>query len=85
MTFYEAALQVLSSAEHPLTAREIANRALEEGLIVTHGRTPNATMASVLYRRLSLDGRLVKLDTPGETRAVRGSVRWALREYSHPS
>jgi hypothetical protein len=78
LTYREAALEVLRSARRPLTAREITDRALERGLIVPHGRTPLATMQATLYRSVRDDARLVKLDTPGVTRAVRGSVRWTV-------
>jgi hypothetical protein len=79
MTYYEAALQILSSARHPLSTREITDRAVKRGLVVPRGATPQATMAAVLYSRLGSDNRLVKIDTPGNGRAMRGSVRWALR------
>jgi len=85
MTFYEAAIRILSSARSPLTSREITNRAIEQGLVVTRGQTPHATMAALLYKRLGVDLRLVKLDTPGGSRAKRGSVRWALREQERAS
>jgi hypothetical protein len=79
MTYYDAALQVLSSAQHPLTCREITERALEEGLVIPRGRTPHASMAAELYKHLGIDARLVKIDVPGTKRAMRGSVRWKLR------
>jgi hypothetical protein len=80
MTFYEAALQVLKSSSEPLTSQEITKRALERGLVVSHGKTPEATMAAGLYRRLGTDPQLVKTEDRGPTRAKRGSVHWALRE-----
>jgi len=79
MTYYEAALQVLRSVGHPLTSREITDRALERGLIAPRGKTPHATMAAVLYVRIRNDPELVKLDAPGNGQAKRGSVRWTLR------
>ena len=75
MTWFEAALQVLRSAEHPLTAQEITDRALEAGLITTRGKTPHASMSARLYELGSNDAQLVKLETPGNGRAKRGSVR----------
>jgi hypothetical protein len=80
MTFLEAAIQVLRSSRRPLTTREVTERALEAGLIDTHGKTPNATMAAVLYRALHTDGELIKIDGPGNGRAKRGSVRWAAQK-----
>ncbi len=77
MTFLEAAIQILRSSQRPLTTREITERALEAGLINTHGKTPNRTMGAVLYRALHTDGELVKTADPGTGRAKPGSVRWA--------
>jgi hypothetical protein len=79
MTYYEAALQVLRSARHPLTTREITDQAIKRGLITTHGKTPHVTMGSKLYVNVRRDPVLVKLQAPGNTRAKRGSVRWTLR------
>jgi hypothetical protein len=80
MTFYEAALRILKSSRKPLSTREITERALERGLIVSHGKTPEASMAAVLYGRLGTDTQLVKIEDHGPTRAKRGTVRWRMRE-----
>jgi hypothetical protein len=80
MTHYEAALQVLKSARRPLTIREITQRAIERGLLTSRSKTPHASMSAALYTRLGKDPRLVKLETPTKARALRGSVRWTLRE-----
>jgi hypothetical protein len=80
MTFYEAALQILKSSRKPLTCEEITERALERGLIVSRGKTPAATMAAELYKRLGTDPQLVKTEDRGAIRARPGSVRWILRE-----
>lgn len=77
MTFLEAAIQILRSSRRPLTTREITERALDAGLINTHGKTPDRTMGAVLYRALHTDGGLEKIDDPGSKRAKPGSVRWA--------
>jgi len=82
MTYYEAALQVLRSVRHPLTTREITDRAIEEGLITPHGRTPHATMSAKLHLKSRNNPELVKLAVPGNGRSKRGSVRWALRDTS---
>jgi hypothetical protein len=79
MTYYEAALQVLRFAGHPLTTREITDRALEQGLIKPHGKTPHATMSAKLYLRARNDQQLVKLETRENGRTKGGSVRWTLR------
>lgn len=80
MTYYEAALKILESAQQPLTTQEVTDRAISQGLVVPHGKTPVATMSAVLYEHLGIDGRLVKSATSGPTRAKRGTVRWALRK-----
>jgi hypothetical protein len=79
MTYYEAAVQVLGTTRHPLTAREITDQAIERGLIKPRGKTPEQTMAAELYTRLPKDPQLVKLEVPAKTRAKRNSVRWTLR------
>jgi hypothetical protein len=79
MTYYEAALQVLMSAERPLTIREITDRAVERGLVTPVGKTPHRTMGARLYTRFRNDPELIKLEDPGNGRAKRGSVRWTLR------
>jgi HB1, ASXL, restriction endonuclease HTH domain len=77
-TYYEAAIQVLRSAQHPLTAREITTHAIENGLITPVGRTPDATMSAVLYVHARKDTTFTKIEEPGNGRAKRGSVRWML-------
>jgi hypothetical protein len=77
MTFREAAIQILRTSRKPLTTREITERALEAGLISTHGQTPDKTMGAALYRALHADGDLVKIGDPGNKRAKPGSVRWS--------
>jgi HB1, ASXL, restriction endonuclease HTH domain len=79
MTYYEAALQVLRSAGHPMSTREITDLAIAKGLISPRGKTPHSTMAARLYLRSRNDSELVKLETPGKRRAKRDSVRWTLR------
>ncbi|MCI0578977.1 MAG: restriction endonuclease [Chloroflexi bacterium] len=49
MNFLDAAYQVLQQAQEPLHFTEIARRALAQQLIITEGRTPDATMGSRLY------------------------------------
>jgi hypothetical protein len=83
MTFLEAALQILRSSRTPLTTQEITDRALQLELIETRGKTPSATMSSVLYKAVHSDGELVKLEDLGAVRAKRGSVRWTTRRAAH--
>jgi restriction system protein len=80
MNYYEAALKVLEAAEHPLSAKEITDRALTAGLITTHGKTPERTMSAALYGQLGTDSSLVKDATAGSVRAKRGTVRWTLKK-----
>jgi hypothetical protein len=80
MTYYEAALLVLRSARHPLTAQEITDRALERKLIVSRGKTPWATMSAMLYRRVGNDAELVKVGARANVRAKPGTVRWTVRK-----
>jgi restriction system protein len=56
MTFLEAAEQVLAEAGEALHFREIARRAIEAGLIVSDGATPEVSMGSMLYVRTSTEG-----------------------------
>jgi hypothetical protein len=81
MTYAEAAIAVLKLRRHPLTTREITEVALQRGLIRPTGKTPEATMAAVLYQivRDASDPQVVKVFSPGPTRAARGSVRWTLK------
>lgn len=79
MTYAEAAVEVLRTARAPLTVKEIVERAQAKGLLTPKGRTPEATMSAVLYRKLRRDSAFVKIAEPGNARAVRGSVRSTLR------
>jgi hypothetical protein len=82
MTYYEAALEVLRSARHPLSTREIMDRAIERGLIAPRGKTPLRTMESKLYLHVRSDPTLVKLEAQGNGRAAPRSVRWTLRSVA---
>ena len=78
MTFLEAAEEVLRTAQRPLSAHEITEIAVSRGLLTSTGKTPEATMSARLYGAPS-DGPFRREYKPGRQRAVRGSVRWALR------
>lgn len=75
MTFLEAAQEVLQRSRKPLTAREITDIALRQGLLHTHGKTPDATMSAALYGA-PRDGPILRQFSPGRQRAARDSVRW---------
>jgi restriction system protein len=49
MNVKQAAMQVLQEAGQPLTAQEIAHRALDKSLWKTTGKTPDATVAALIY------------------------------------
>jgi restriction system protein len=49
MQFKDAAYVILKKAGQPVHYKEIAARAMETGLLETLGRTPEATMGSLLY------------------------------------
>jgi HB1, ASXL, restriction endonuclease HTH domain len=85
MTYYQAAVKVLRSAQRPLTTREVADRALTQGLITPVGKRPHATMGAVLTRRAQTDPELVRIDERASNRAKRGSVRWTLRKATAAS
>ncbi|HEY5182203.1 MAG TPA: winged helix-turn-helix domain-containing protein [Dermatophilaceae bacterium] len=78
MTYLEAALRVLRDEGRPLGTRELTDLAIARGLIVPVGKTPDASMATVLYAELQRGAMIRKLEMPGPTRAARGTVRWVL-------
>jgi len=49
MSFKEAAYEILTKTDEPLSANEIVEIALQEGLLSTEGQTPEATMGAQLY------------------------------------
>ena len=49
LSFKEVAAQILKSANEPLSAKEIVELAIQEGILSTEGQTPEATMAAQLY------------------------------------
>jgi hypothetical protein len=79
MTYLDAAVRILSAAKRPMTTREITERAVARGFIAPEGKTPEATMSAVLYRRVKSEEGLVKIATPGASRAQRGTVRWMVQ------
>jgi hypothetical protein len=80
-SFLAAAQAVLQASGRPMTTQEITEEALRRGLIETVGKTPLATMRAQLYGAAQRENAtIVRPSEEGETRARRGSVRWALRE-----
>ncbi|MCB9150898.1 MAG: restriction endonuclease [Caldilineaceae bacterium] len=94
MTYLEAAYQILLAAKEPLHYADVAQRALDRGLIMPTGRTPTATMGSRLYTdtlkeetRFGRVGRGVfELAQPqasgidGQVRVLNGATRQRLRD-----
>jgi hypothetical protein len=81
-TFLEAAAAVLKPARRPLTASEITAAAAREGLLRgSAGKSPERTMSSALYMDVlhNSASRFVRLAKMGRMRAVRNSVKWALK------
>lgn len=94
MTYLEAAYQILSVAKEPLHYADIAQRALDRGLITPTGRTPTATMGSRLYTdTLKEETRFVRVGRgvfelahaqaggiDGQVRVLNEATRLRLRE-----
>ena len=81
-TFLEAAAVILSRAKEPLSGKEITARALALGLLQdSEGKTPERTMTSALYMDVGHNSasRFRRIAKAGPIRAVRNSVKWALR------
>src|ERR687885_757324 len=55
MTYMQAALTILAYADRPLTIGEITAVAVAQELGRPRGKTPDRTMASILYRLLATD------------------------------
>jgi hypothetical protein len=81
MSFLDAAIIILKETQREMTAKELADVALQRGLVTSAGKTPDATLAAQLYVRVreQSGGPLRKVAGPGASRARRGSVRWAWR------
>jgi hypothetical protein len=46
MTFLEAAIEVLTICQHPMTSDETTEEALRRGLLASSGKTPGATLSA---------------------------------------
>lgn len=85
MTFLDAAIAVLSKADRPLAAEEIVRLALEQRLLTSRGKTPEATMSAALYLEARLENaRVHKVAEPGRLRARRDSVCWTIAPTRRP-
>ena len=56
MNFKKAAYNILKKEKKPLSAKEITQAALKEGLITSHGKTPNMTVSAVIYTNIKQKG-----------------------------
>ncbi len=65
MSFSNAANEILKNSKTPLTPTEIADKAIQKGLIITQSKRPGATMAG----RLWFDKRFTSA----------GSGKWTLK------
>jgi len=66
MQFKDAAYVILTESGRPLHYREITTKALEKNLLETAGRTPESTMAALLYMdTLNSESRFIRGKRPG--------------------
>lgn len=74
LSFTEAAYEILNKKGYALTANEISQAALSQGLISTSGKTPSATMGARLYMDIKQKG--------DESRFVKeGRGKFGLRKW----
>ena len=87
MSYVTAAIEVLRSEGHPLSAEQIIELIIKSRLISPTGQTPGKTLEAALYvgARDNPDFPVERLAKSGPKRAIRGSVKWALREWSQKS
>jgi hypothetical protein len=79
MKFLQAGMAVLAQKRRPMSAREVVEVALEQGLLKTRGSTPAATMSAAFYREnVRPDSRVRKIAEAGPIRARAGTVQWEL-------
>jgi hypothetical protein len=49
LSFKEAAISILGQSQTPMSAEDIVDAAMAQGILHTDGKTPAATMAAQLY------------------------------------
>lgn len=74
LSYKAAAIRVLQGAVQPLHYREIARRAIEQGLINPQGLTPDATMGAQIYTDLQRQGGESAFRREG--RGIFGLAEW---------
>lgn len=57
MNFKEAAYHILRKEKKPVSAEQITTLALQEGLITSQGKTPEATMGAIIYADIKRRGQ----------------------------
>ena len=87
LTFKEAARVVLEKAGEPLSSKDIAQRALEQSLIVTEGQTPDASIGAQLAVDISRKGaESAFMRTAPGVFALRSWLgKKSLEEYASPA
>ena len=78
MTYRQAAIDILKETKKPLTTQELLDRMISAELITPRGKTPLATLSSVLYTENAQDSDIVRVFEDGGSRAAGGTVRWQL-------
>lgn len=56
LSFREAAVEILKELDRPLSAKELITRILSAGLVSTTGKTPDRTLASLIYSDIRTNG-----------------------------
>jgi hypothetical protein len=86
-TFLEAAEIVLRAEQAPLSTVEICRKAIDRGLLKSQGKTPEASMASVIYVSMKRSGPQSRFVRMGRGRiglaSWKGAGRHETREDSH--
>jgi hypothetical protein len=73
-SFKEAAFEILSREKRPMTAREIATIAINEGLVISVGKTPDASVAGQI-------GTDIKRNPEKTPFVVTGPRTYALKSF----
>ena len=83
MSMKDAAEKILQDAGGPLKADVITQRALDEGLIATKGKTPKATMQAVLSTETAKGSERFVRTKPG-TYGLKGRDRKGMNPVAEP-
>jgi len=83
MTFLETAYIILKERKSPLTAEGILSEATKRGLVQTKGKTPEATMAAIIYTDIKKKGKESKFQKIGKGRF--GLTEWEQEIIEKPA